>query len=722
MNIFKQKLARCNAKNEHYKMYKVGRKWLFASASVLAMSQFLLVGTAKADTTDATATDTPATTQVTTANTAATNSAATLKTAPTAKTAPTTDTVKANAGTKENNQAQTDTKNAATKQNNAQQTSAATTGDKVTTADSTQKSAPKTAVTATDSKAATTTTATQETSKTTDTTQKASITNNQKDGQTASTPDQAQQVNLPVGTKISVKTDGTTVYALPVNADLKAAQAAIAASGIKGPVEITVAADQISVNVNTSTYYYGDTVAENAAQKGTDKPFYSGNVGDTVDTSKLATTDADLKAAFADPTDPNGVYTVQVGNDPQLYNSLTAAITANPKLAAGDIKVVYYSGDHLGYHDDQGQVQYMDKNMSTVTQGWITNTPSSLVETVNNAPAGKINMTAFNTAISRISSTSRGVVNNRKTMMATAQAYVNDLASFKDGQLNANLVKAQDVGVALSNGPLYNGNGTSTGNNFKQEMTLYETQLQAVKTFLDSFTADSQKGTATGTATLGTAELQAVFTPITQTLADLGTGMNETDPYLSEPYVGPQIEGLSANPTLYDAVTAIGAGNLGASLTAGQAAEIAALITSLNNAANDRDTTAAAVQAIGGIDKELPTPVDSTSTNNQAAVAAALNKVNGNLTDAQENSSFQTNIDESSNNETVLTNMTDLAKTINAATYPYSLEPTVAPLKAALTAQIAKKLFEISKSGVGKLRQTLKLPSLYWCAAVVHSF
>lgn len=33
-----------------------------------------------------------------------------------------------------------------------------------------------------------------------------------------------------------------------------------------------------------------------------------------------------------------------------------------------------------------------------------------------------------------------------------------------------------------------------------------------------------------------------------------------------------------------------------------------------------------------------------------------------------------------------------------------------------------KKLFEISKSGVGKLRQTLKLPSLYWCAAVVHSF
>ncbi|MCW4398586.1 LysR family transcriptional regulator [Lentilactobacillus parabuchneri] len=34
----------------------------------------------------------------------------------------------------------------------------------------------------------------------------------------------------------------------------------------------------------------------------------------------------------------------------------------------------------------------------------------------------------------------------------------------------------------------------------------------------------------------------------------------------------------------------------------------------------------------------------------------------------------------------------------------------------------AKKLFEISKSGVGKLRQTLKLPSLYWCAAVVHSF
>ncbi|MDM7517372.1 hypothetical protein QUF07_11715, partial [Lentilactobacillus sp. TOM.63] len=26
-----------------------------------------------------------------------------------------------------------------------------------------------------------------------------------------------------------------------------------------------------------------------------------------------------------------------------------------------------------------------------------------------------------------------------------------------------------------------------------------------------------------------------------------------------------------------------------------------------------------------------------------------------------------------------------------------------------------KKLFEISKSGVGKLRQTLKLPSLYWC-------
>ncbi|WP_054654072.1 hypothetical protein [Secundilactobacillus silagei] len=91
---------------------------------------------------------------------------------------------------------------------------------------------------------------------------------------------------------------------MPVNADLKAAQAAIAASGIKGPVEITVAADQISVNVNTSTYYYGDTPAQNAAQKGTDKPFYSGNVGDTIDTSKLGTTDADLKAAFADPSDP----------------------------------------------------------------------------------------------------------------------------------------------------------------------------------------------------------------------------------------------------------------------------------------------------------------------------------------------------------------------------------------------------------------------------------
>ncbi|APR07534.1 hypothetical protein [Lentilactobacillus parabuchneri] len=36
--------------------------------------------------------------------------------------------------------------------------------------------------------------------------------------------------------------------------------------------------------------------------------------------------------------------------------------------------------------------------------------------------------------------------------------------------------------------------------------------------------------------------------------------------------------------------------------------------------------------------------------------------------------------------------------------------------------EIVQKLFEISKSGVGKLRQTLKLPSLYWCAAVVHSF
>ena len=39
-----------------------------------------------------------------------------------------------------------------------------------------------------------------------------------------------------------------------------------------------------------------------------------------------------------------------------------------------------------------------------------------------------------------------------------------------------------------------------------------------------------------------------------------------------------------------------------------------------------------------------------------------------------------------------------------------------------LSSKCSKKLFEISKSGVGKLRQTLKLPSLYWCAAVVHSF
>lgn len=43
-------------------------------------------------------------------------------------------------------------------------------------------------------------------------------------------------------------------------------------------------------------------------------------------------------------------------------------------------------------------------------------------------------------------------------------------------------------------------------------------------------------------------------------------------------------------------------------------------------------------------------------------------------------------------------------------------------LAGAIVVGVFKKLFEISKSGVGKLRQTLKLPSLYWCAAVVHSF
>ncbi|GAX01059.1 KxYKxGKxW signal peptide domain-containing protein [Secundilactobacillus silagei] len=725
MNIFKQKLARCNAKNEHYKMYKVGRKWLFASASVLAMSQFLLVGTAKADTADATATDTPTTTQVTTANTAATSSAATLKTAPTTKTVPTTDTVKANAGEKENNQTQTDTKNAATKQNNAQQTPAATTGDKVTTAvkpsatqqptrtdsqkapvktapatgnqpvttaDSTQKSAPKTAVTATDPKVVATTTATQVNSKTTDTTdttQKASTPNNQKTSQVVSAPDQAQQVKLPAGTKISVDAAGTTVYALPVNADLKAAQAAIAASGIKGPVEITVAADQISVNVNTSTYYYGDTPAQNAAQKGTDKPFYSGNVGDTIDTSKLGTTDADLKAAFADPSDPKGVYTVQVGTDPQLYNSLTAAIAANPKLAAGDIKVVYYSGAHFGYHDDQGQVQFLDKNIIPLTKGWLITQPSSLVNTVNNAPAGKIDMTAFNSALNRVKQSANATLNSRKTAMATAQAYMNSLASFKDGQVNADLVKSQDEPIG-ANPESYQGQNTSTGNSFKQEMTLYETQLQAVKTFLNSYTADSQKANATGAASQGTAELQNALAPISRTLADLASGMTQTDPYVSEPYVGPQNDGLGANPTLYDAMNAIGGGALGTTLTSDQAAQVSALITSLNNAANGRDTAAAAVGAVSGIDATLPTPEDAAQTANKKAVTDALKTVNTVLTDAQGSNSYDPNADGDDNNAAVVFYMKDLAQAVNAATYPYSLEPTVAPLKADLDAQIAK--------------------------------
>lgn len=217
MNSFKQKLAKCNAKNEHFKMYKVGRNWLFASVSVVALSQFLLGTTAKADTTSDQATTETA--QTATADASQTSQAYSLKTS-----SSTDNTEKLAVTTPESTEPASDTTS-----------ESAATAAQGASADVASKTA--TASTVNETQQADSTSAEAETQEvTTENVQPASA-------KTAKVETTDATSSLPAGTNVTKRADGTTVYALPAESDINAAKAAITASGVTEPVEVNVAAD-----------------------------------------------------------------------------------------------------------------------------------------------------------------------------------------------------------------------------------------------------------------------------------------------------------------------------------------------------------------------------------------------------------------------------------------------------------------------------------------------
>ncbi|WP_252899089.1 MucBP domain-containing protein [Secundilactobacillus odoratitofui] len=194
-----------NSKQSHFKMYKVGRNWLFASASVLAMSQFLMVGTAKADTADTDTTPTTAavasTTQTTSNQVALTSSSST----------------------------------------------ASNTGNQTTT------DAAETTPATTSSTASTNASVTDDTTSTTNNTD-----TNTGNTTTDSATTQASSATVPAGTKTTTASDGATTYDLPAGAtndDVASTKQAVAATG----------ATKATVTAKSAVVAAADTTAASTA-------------------------------------------------------------------------------------------------------------------------------------------------------------------------------------------------------------------------------------------------------------------------------------------------------------------------------------------------------------------------------------------------------------------------------------------------------------------------
>lgn len=200
---------------EHYKMYKSGRNWLFASISLLTFGAGVALNQSAVKADDATMSD-DTNSVATTDNEAASSSAVVLKSASTASTASDSAATSAAATSAGTN---TDSSASDATSTDVESNSAASTAANEATAPATSDANTETSDNTTSATAASTA---NDASSNADTDKLAAI-----------------QTELPAGTKIETQSDGSTVIALPVGADIDLAKQIVEAAGLQNSVTIT---------------------------------------------------------------------------------------------------------------------------------------------------------------------------------------------------------------------------------------------------------------------------------------------------------------------------------------------------------------------------------------------------------------------------------------------------------------------------------------------------
>ena len=216
-------------------MYKVGRDWFFASASIIALSQFLFGGTVKADTTNTSQSTT--TTAKVTAATPQSGDTYMLTTSATAD-ADGSQAQQETATTLDKSDLATNTTSSKTAQT-PEQSTATTTGS--SSVDSTAVAAATDVQPVQKPETSESTAATPSATGEVQNTDGANATTTSAANNTSSTPVTDLTSQLPAGSKVTTN-QGKTVIQLPANNDLDTAKQVVSASGIAGSVEINAAA------------------------------------------------------------------------------------------------------------------------------------------------------------------------------------------------------------------------------------------------------------------------------------------------------------------------------------------------------------------------------------------------------------------------------------------------------------------------------------------------